>query len=673
MYGRGPPGYPPSGPSGYRDAPPHGYGGGGGGPGGSYQGVPTGPRTHAGLGAPGAPSSLPRPPNLPPAPAFGGGSPAGGGAAVGPGMGMGEKFSLFVGSIAEGVENGWLERILGVAGPVLSFRRPSPPFAFVEYSDPESVLRCLEVVNGAKIMGKNKEEKALLVKADEKTRARLDEYEQGRTNSDLTQQARGDLSAILVRIAAGDSLSAAPVAPPTTSSNPSVHIPNHLKDLAPEDLPENQRENTLSSIALFRERAMKKAQEKKELERQIEERRKAMIANKVQQRPTPTPPAGATMGEQAGSPDPQSFNKPMSFVQAGPSSGSPAAPQPEPEIDDARRERERAEREHRQAEAVFRDRERRYEQRERARIAAWERERVRERGVAEQEDHDRSFMAERLATWDDDREAERGRESFYTDRIRWRAQRKPFRMREQEADARDRALEAQHLAAVAEQSNSFLSQHADLFASALQQPGTPNAVPSAAATNGATPAPEGETSTSTPAPGVKLSFGAAAAKPKQAEPPVKRPAVLGMAEDDEEGRRKRELIPLSYSDDEDGAKPKARLSRREAEEKTRELEGRVPSDKDGLWGWKVRWKSLNEDIIKRKMAPFANQCIVEYLGGEEAELLNAVTEHLRAHKPAQELVEELEPVLDEEANDLVVKVWRVLVLETELAHAGVSL
>lgn len=27
---------------------------------------------------------------------------------------VGEKFSLFVGSIVEGVENGWLERILGV-------------------------------------------------------------------------------------------------------------------------------------------------------------------------------------------------------------------------------------------------------------------------------------------------------------------------------------------------------------------------------------------------------------------------------------------------------------------------------------------------------------------------------------------------------------------------------
>lgn len=44
------------------------------------------------------------------------------------------------------------------------------------------------------------------------------------------------------------------------------------------------------------------------------------------------------------------------------------------------------------------------------------------------------------------------------------------------------------------------------------------------------------------------------------------------------------------------------------------------------------------------MAPFASKLIVEYLGGEEEELLNAIIEHLRAHKSAADLVEELEPV-----------------------------
>lgn len=52
----------------------------------------------------------------------------------------------------------------------------------------------------------------------------------------------------------------------------------------------------------------------------------------------------------------------------------------------------------------------------------------------------------------------------------------------------------------------------------------------------------------------------------------------------------------------------------------------------------------SQDILNKKIAPYANKAIVEYLGDEEAELLNAVTQYLRDHKPPQELVDELEPV-----------------------------
>ncbi|GAA5880441.1 hypothetical protein JCM16303_005382 [Sporobolomyces ruberrimus] len=599
----------------------------------------------------------------------------------------GEKFSLFVGSIADGVENGWLERILQVAGPILSFRRPSPPFAFVEYSDPESVLRCLSVVNGTKLKSLNGgNEKNLLVKADEKTRARLDEYEKTRvlseSTSDLTLQAQQDLASIVSRIAAGDSVPAAGVSLDASSSpssslllNPqqteaqakAERLADHLKDLAPEDLPDEQRATTLSSIAAFRERSMRKQNERKELDRQIEERRQAMIQRKLQQQHQAPPP----MMNNPGQVDPQSYNQPIGFVkqegEMGQQPGGRGGGEP-PEIDDARRERERAEQEHRHQEQIFRDRERRFEQRERGRIQAWEREKMRERSIVEQEDRERTFMAERLATWDDEREAERGREGFYVDRVRWRAQRRAVRQREEDFDARDRALEAQRLAQISQQSDSFLAQHADLFADQV------GCAENASSTSGTQPG----------AGAVKLTFGSTA-KPKVVEPAPKRPAVLGMGEEEEEGRRKRELIPLSYSDDEDDEKKKdpaasaapsedrdkkSRLTGREKEKRIMEIEDSIPRDKQKLFGWDVKWASLNEGMIKRRISPFANKCIVEYLGAEEAELLNAVLEHVRAHKAAQELVDELEPVLDEESTELVTKVWKVLVTETELVHAG---
>ena len=61
-------------------------------------------------------------------------------------------------------------------------------------------------------------------------------------------------------------------------------------------------------------------------------------------------------------------------------------------------------------------RERRFEQREKQRIAGVERERARERAIAEAEDRDRVSTRERLALWDDDEIAREGKELFYADR-----------------------------------------------------------------------------------------------------------------------------------------------------------------------------------------------------------------------------------------------------------------
>lgn len=62
------------------------------------------PQRHAGLGAPGAAANLPPPPNLAQGSSSYGSNP----------QFVGEKWTLFVGSVADGVDAGWLERILNV-------------------------------------------------------------------------------------------------------------------------------------------------------------------------------------------------------------------------------------------------------------------------------------------------------------------------------------------------------------------------------------------------------------------------------------------------------------------------------------------------------------------------------------------------------------------------------
>ena len=166
--------------------------------------------------------------------------------------------------------------------------------------------------------------------------------------------------------------------------------------------------------------------------------------------------------------------------------------------------------------------------------------------------------------------------------------------------------------------------------------------------------------------------------------------LLGNGDDDDDGfKKKRALIPLTY-DDEDSkaenaaaAKINIRFGKGQLKEgagqseekkklKMKEIVASVPSDKDGLWGVEMKWEWLSEPMINDKLKPFANKKIVEYLGIQEDELVVAIIDHIRARKDAQGLVEELEPVLAEEAEEFTLKFWRMLVFELRAAEAGVS-
>ena len=87
-----------------------------------------------------------------------------------------------------------------------------------------------------------------------------------------------------------------------------------------------------------------------------------------------------------------------------------------------------------------------------------------------------------------------------------------------------------------------------------------------------------------------------------------------------------------------------------------------------------------------RLRPFVEKKIVEYLGVMEEMLVDVVEGHLKAKGGAGELVEELAEVsllsvpddclltfgrrLDDDAEDLVKKLWRMVIFFTECAEEG---
>jgi RNA-binding protein 25 len=212
------------------------------------------------------------------------------------------------------------------------------------------------------------------VKADDKTRAFLDEYEQmmSRTDADdqLELSAIKSITAILQALTQGlplpaiastamtgaNSLPSAPLdALPSKPVNPSgdpYAVPAHLHDLASDELPEESREVVLDQIASFRQQSAEREKAKKAMEEEKERRRIEMMVQNQAAMKAREAAGGARERELAiqkgrererereqafiRGGDAQSYNKPIGFV-----AGRQEKERTDEEEEEARQERRR--------------------------------------------------------------------------------------------------------------------------------------------------------------------------------------------------------------------------------------------------------------------------------------------------------------------------------------------
>ncbi|KAF9478212.1 hypothetical protein BDN70DRAFT_880274 [Pholiota conissans] len=567
-----------------------------------------------------------------------------------------QQTTLFVGSISGGITDTFLNQLLSACGPIKSFKRLITPankpqgFGFAEFEDPAGALRAIALLNGVELpaLEDGCANKKLLVKADEKTRAFLDSYQANQMATDVEETKKQEAKAKIDELVADINRVSQDAANNGLIDKEKYIIPPHLHDLQEADLPETQRGLVISEIAQFRERAAKREREKmRDVRESIPNISAAPSGPKRewgkpqtrQESPTaPMKPQGFGKGAQG-------YSKPVGFVKAEDgNAGRDAhghdrqhAGKSDEEIEEERKEQRRHE-----EELSYKDRERRYEPRERARIQALERTIARERAQKEAEERDRIEMKARLDVWDDDESDE----LFYVDRIRWRHMRQRRLETEEAADEKSRRFEEQEAENLRRESEDFLARQMDEMQALAEEQRKAGLL----LDDGAP---------------VRLNVSIAGPTAKEKEPPAKEKAtVFAHDEEEEDGAKKRRapLVKLDFSVDESGEQVKERLER---------IRRSVPHDKESLFKAKVRWDGLSDLIIDRKLEPLVKRLMIKYLGEmEEEDLIMFVLEHLKDHKAPQKLIEGLEPVLEEEATELVVNVWRQIIFESMAYNEG---
>ncbi|KAF9148230.1 hypothetical protein BG015_010051 [Linnemannia schmuckeri] len=598
--------------------------------------------------------------------------------------------TLFIGSIAPGINKVAMEKLLRTTGNLVKWKHVQDPttqkwkaFGFAEYADADSLLRTLRVLGqdgqqpkGEKPVGLELKAmdgsdvvKALLVKADEKTRQFLDQYEESRprtihdTEKDkvalanatkIIQQMRdGTLDTTDTTVGSDDT-----AAEPSSSSNSKdkedltlVGRPRRRENLdgtgktgedgTEEEISEEQKELIAREINFFRERAALKEKERKEEEERSERMARSghHRQSKDSSAATGANASAASTSHRAGrdrawggsSSGGSGGSRQMDFVPASGTNHTEAGSSPavastsvgtvgsaskdqDTGMDSEEEEKARQERRDREIEHTFKERERRWEQREVERMRLYEKDKARDADYQAESHAARDVMAARFAQWNDDIERERRHEDYYRDRSRWWHRRQAFLQKEQRYDDLDREEEKEELAEAARKAAQEVEAAAAAVANAAAEASAAMEVDSAAL----------------------------------AAPSASQDKDVDMNEASGSG-------PISSVSAAtiDGAEKNAI---------------NIPSDPEELWNWPVQWSVMEENdglILKEKIVPFATKIVIELLGVPEEDLTKYVVDHIRQRKPPQDLVSELRGALDNDADRLVARVWRLLIEETE--------
>lgn len=619
--------------------------------------------------------------------------------------------TMFVQGITDGVGgNEGIERILGLAGNLRKWERATDAngkdmsFGFAQFEDAESLWVASELLKEIQIPTKKQapsadgppaeddesyegfEKSKLQFKLDENSIKYLEAYRENRTNeSEADARLTTAIAALKETVRhlfyppakpGADADGDVAMGEASTANGENVEVVNI--PLAQEDeladIPAEMRETVAAEIAAFRDRSIKRDMERLKREEELEalERQRAS-GSRPSRLASPPPNAGPNANNTPlgprGVPNAPSgpkgqksdlgkdFNRSVNFVNGGTTNGGITINREDEDTDasDSELERRRTAKQKAETDKLYNDAERRWLSREKQRAAALEREKERDDYDEANIEKRRDQELQRLKEFDDDAEATRKKESYYADRSAWIRNRTAFRAREVAADDADRAAEEQERIreqAELEQARGMADSFLERQAQEMQQRSDSRAGISA-------PQP------------FKLSLGAAAqrAQAQRAAPQRKTIAeVEGLLEDEEEdSTTRRQLVPIKFE-----PATAAGMSDEEREQAVRALAQEIPSEKEGLWAWDVKWDFLDESVIRDKLRPFVEKKLVEYLGVQEQLLIEVVEEHLRKHSKPAELVEEMAEALDDEAEALVKKLWRMVIFFTESEKRGLS-
>lgn len=583
--------------------------------------------------------------------------------------------TIFIHQIPEGLggDDG-IERLLGAVGKLRKWDsavsvtddNKGSKFGFAQFEDAESLSIAIKLLHETPIevpvkrqqpnpeAPKDDEEfegidkTKLRVEVDPSTLQYIESYEENRNDEEggkrhleaAKESVKRTIRGFFYPSSSTANAGSGDVSMGNTESNENVEVVNIplAQDDELADIPAEMREVVAKEISAFRERSnqrdlerLKREEEMEEMERQ---RNGAARPSRLDSPPAsanniPLGPRGSVPNAPSGPKGQNGRDRDrVAFVNGGISNAEYSINREDEDTDasDDELNRRQQSRQKSESDKMYLEAERKWVNRERSRQAALERERERERQDTESFERRKQEQLEREKAWDDEKELSRKSHPYYRDHGNWARKRAGERADEESRDESDRRAEhdeRRREQAEMERARGMADSFLDQQAQEMERAPIP--------------------SISAPQP-FKLSLGAAAQKAQASRTAPQRRTIAeveGLLDDEEaDASTKRQLVPIQF----EPTSASASMTEEEISQAVRALAQEIPSEKNGLWNWAVKWDYMDEGVVRDKLRPFVEKKIVEYLGVQEEMLVEAVEEHLRNHGTAAALVEELEGV-----------------------------
>lgn len=100
---------------------------------------------------------------------------------------------------------------------------------------------------------------------------------------------------------------------------------------------------------------------------------------------------------------------------------------------------------------------------------------------------------------------------------------------------------------------------------------------------------------------------------------------------------------------------------------------KIPTAKSALFEHKVEWDLVDDLLMEKRIRPWVNKKITEYIGEPEPTLTDFICTKVLAGSTPKNVLDDVQMVLDDEAEVFVVKLWRLLIYEIENKKLKASL